>query len=186
MLKRKPLQKKAKPVAKKKTAPKKKAAPKKAISAGRKATAVKKKTAPAKKKATPSKKAAVKKSTTIKKAAPAAKKTTVKISSLLKKETVPQKPAQEKTEMPVVETVVSAKQKDTIRKNIAELEEEKTPEAVEQLSLPLPAIEEKKKPKGFFKKVKGMAAVRNHDPHHISLNKVKKGGPKPSGKKPLW
>lgn len=82
------------------------------------------------------------------------------------------------------ESTVSAKIKQTIRVNIAE--RETTPEVSGQLSLLLPLPKEKLETKDIFNRVKRFKASRNYDPHHIQLNKVKKGGPKPSGKKPLW
>ena len=152
------------------------------------------KKAAVKKKAPLKKKRAAKKTAT-KKALPKSRKPTAKKSTVIKKKTSPKKsvvakkkPTAKKNITPVNETMVSIKQKETIRKNIAvnELNQKKVIVQTEQLSLPLPEPEKKQRKKEFFKRLKGLKSVRNYDPHHFLLNKVRKGGPKPSGKKPLW
>ena len=143
-------------IAKKVTIPKKKGSPKKA--------------AVAKKKSVPKKAVAAAKKPEIKKAIP----TQATSDSAVKNEN----------------DVVSEVQKETIRKNIAERIEtpEVVPEVVEQTAIPFPTTETKPDEgvKGILNKSKRLVPARNHDPHHIKLNNVKKGGPKPSGKKPLW
>lgn len=181
---------KKKTVVKKKVAAKKKASPKKKA-APRKKVATKKKAVP-KKKSAPKKKVAVKKKTAPK------KKVTPKKAPVAKTKTPVKKPVAKKPETPKVvpstsdpviqkeNEVVSEIQKDTIRKNIAERIE--IPEGAEQTAIPFPSTETKPDEgvKGILNKSKRLAPARNHDPHHFKLNKVKKGGPKPSGKKPLW
>lgn len=151
--------------------PAKRAATKKKEPAARRKIIAKKK-APVKKK-TAAKKVVSKISDKIKK-----KVSPVSRKAILKKNTVTKKKTEvENVIVPKTETPVSLKQKDTIRKNIVEHEEE-----IEIV----PVSETKKTKEVIFKKIKGLRAFRNFDPHHIQLNKVKKGGPKPSGKKPLW
>lgn len=169
----------------KKKPAKKAATKKKAPAAGPQDSVSKKVTA--KKKAPAKKKTAAKKvtkgiSAKIKnKALPESKKV------IAKKSTVSKKKIEDKNVIaPIIESPDSIKQKDTIRKNIAIDEHEAEIVRAEQLSSPVPVTEEKQGKNMFFKKTKGLRAIRNYDPHHIQLNKVKKGGPKPSGKKPLW
>lgn len=177
----------------KKKSPAKKATPKKKVA--KKVATTKKRATPkkaaTKKAAAPKKAVTAKKKVTPKKAA--VKKPTPKKSSLVKKKIIskitasqPKTIVQKEIKSVSKDSTTSLKQKDTIRKNIAEHIQVNEPAIVEQLSLPMPETKEIEPKKGFYKKVKGLATDRNHDPHHINLNKVKKGGPKPSGKKPLW
>lgn len=152
-----------------------------------KRVATKKKTVPVKKKPA-AKKVVTRISAAIKnKPLPKKRKAVAEKSIVTKKKAVSKKKIKAKIALvPVIETPVSLKQKDTIRKNISVDEHETEPVPAEQLSLPVPVTEEKKRKKYLFNKIKGLRVVRNYDPNHIQLNKVRKGGPKPSGKKPLW
>ena len=66
--------------------------------------------------------------------------------------------------------------------------------AIEYLESTLPPVEEKSPEintiaSGFVdmnEKLNQRAAARQYDNRNIRLSKVKKGGPKPTGKKPLW
>lgn len=185
-----PVKKKA--ASKKKVSTRKKTAPKKKAAAKNNARPAAKKVA-TKKKAAPTKKAAAKKSTVAK------KKSTPTRSQSAPKKGIPSENKQEvkkiipSTSDPVTQKEneeVSEVQKETIRKNIADrielpgVIEESTISTNETKEVPEPETEQGVK--GIFNKSNRLAPARNHDPHHIQLNKVKKGGPKPTGKKPLW
>lgn len=142
-----------------------------------------------KKKATnpPVKKAAVKKVTP--KKAIAKKKTPAKKSTAPKKNTVAKKAS------PVKKKITSKK---TPAKKAAVVEN-KSNQKNKQVKIKKPAMVETNQPPieeksneipvqapGMNKEAIQQAAVRNYDKHQIRLSSVKKGGPKPTGKKPLW
>ena len=128
--------------------------------------------APAKKK--PVKKVAVKK-----KAAPKKAVSTRKPAPRVAKKTSPKKTIRRKA----VESATKQKTKNKENKK-----------AVEKIETQLPPVEEKTAEvntsagafvPGLDKKSMQQAATRNYDNHHIRLSN-RKGGIKPSGKKPLW
>jgi len=156
-----------KAVARKKTAVKKTAVKKKAAT---------KKKAITKKKSIAKKKAAPKKATVTKKKA---KVIQLKPKSKTIKKAAAPKPVRQKTVVPKmadqqVEKVPDQTPVETIETNLPPVEE-KSPE-VEHIAIPLP---------GNDKKSMEQAAARHYDNHHIKLSN-RKGGIKPSGKKPLW
>jgi len=212
---KKPARRGGKTAVKKKAAPKKKVATKKKASPVRKAVpkkkvvakkATPKKKVVAKKKVVSKKNVASKRKSIAKKVAVPKKKGSSKKAEVAKKKSLPKKavaaakkseikksiPTQAISDSAIKKEndVVSEVQKETIRKNIAERIEtpEVVPKLVEQTAIPFPTTETKPDEgvKGILNKSKRLAPARNHDPHHIKLNNVKKGGPKPSGKKPLW
>ncbi len=142
---------------------------------------------PTKKKGTktPAKKKPVKKSAAKKKAAPKKASSTRKPAARAAKKTPPKKARSRKA----TETITT-KQKTKKKENKAVVEtmeaslppvEEKSQEVkeVEVNDNPNPAVP------GMDKKSMQQAAIRNYDNHHIRLSN-RKGGIKPSGKKPLW
>ena len=168
--------------------PAKKKVTKKAMPTGRQAVTKKKKAAnknataikkPVAKKNTPTAKKAVAKKPVIKKKAAVKKRTPVKKSIATKKAT-PQKiikktvviaeVPKEKVASPEIDIQVEA-----VASHNPLTEEKSIVEQTVITELPVP---DKNTRQGKF--------ARNYDKHQIQLSSVKKGGPKPSGKKPLW
>jgi hypothetical protein len=175
--------KKKKPA--KKAATKKKAAVKKPVSKKKKAakkTVVKKKKAAPKKAAVKKKAPVRKKSVTVKKKTPVKKKAIAKktVSKTTRKKAVtkPPKPLPVKpiaVDLQETQLRSAADMPETVEAN--HLVEENLAAQPEVESVPVPVTD---------KKTIWQATQRNYDQHNIRLNKIKKGGPKPSGKKPLW
>jgi hypothetical protein len=135
---------------------------------------------PSKKKGTkaPAKKKPVKKVAVKKKAAPKKAASTRKTAARVAKKTIPKKTIRRKA----VET--ATKQKTKKKENKAVVEKIQTPPPVEEKSPEVNTTPSAFVP-GLDKKSMEQAAVRNYDNHHIRLSN-RKGGVKPSGKKPLW
>lgn len=147
----------------KKTAPKKKQVKKAAPRKKGPAKKTAKKAAP--KKAAPKKKAvATKKKTAPKKKSIPAKKTPVK----RKASPAPVKKTRKPQPVP---KITSAEEQNDVAAPVTD-----TP-VVSMNRNVMPASDRKSMQR---------AAVRNYDNHHLSISSHKKGGPKPSGKKPLW
>jgi hypothetical protein len=135
----------------------------------------------------PAKKAVVKKKIAAKKSTPSGKKATIKKSTGVKKKKKPltRVSSQKKT------TPKKAIPKKTVKPKIKRTRNKPVVEAVESN---LPPVEEKSStinnvmnqvPRTEMKKLR-QKEVQNYNKHQIRLSSVKKGGPKPSGKKPLW
>lgn len=134
----------------------------------------KEKASVSKKKATGKKKITAKKSTGVKKN----KKPVTKVSST--KKANPKKILQKKA----------------IAKKTAKPKVKRSPDkpVIEAVEINLPPVEEKSsnvnngmdmEPHTEMKKIR-QKEIQNYDKHQIRLSSVRKGGPKPSGKKPLW
>lgn len=163
-----------KAVIKNKAAPKKSSVKKKSP-AGK--TAPRKKAAPDKK--TTLKKTAVKKKATAKKTVTKRKNNTPvkKTATATKKTTTRKKPVKKTSSLAAANPATNSMIL-TMPVSTPILMEEAEKETVEQSpAKPIPAEENKDKRR---------LTRRDYDPHRIRLNSVKKGGPKPSGKKPLW
>ncbi len=146
----------------------------------------------AKKKAAPSKKSATKKPVAKKKTA-AKKSIAPKKKTVAKKTTTPGKKSAKKAAAPgkkksikrKVNTAQSPKLNTSPKRNKADMDIAESN---------LPPVEEKSTelspvvnifPEEEQKNLRRRAA-KNYDKHHIPISSVKKGGPKPAGKKPLW
>ena len=155
------------------------------------------------KKAVTKKKATSKKTTTNKTSAKKtpAKKSVTKKKPFTKKSTVVKNKVTGSARKPAAGVTKATTPKKTIRKKavVAATAKEKTQQqsnkaAVETLESTLPPVEEKSPAvntitnglSGMNEKSRQRAAVHQYDNHHIRLSNTKKGGPKPTGKKPLW
>jgi len=128
----------------------------------------------------PAKKKAAKKVVAKKKASPKKAISTRKPAARVAKKTPPQKTIRRKAAK-----TATTKQKTKKRENKA---------VAKTIETSLPPVEEKSNEVnpntnvpvlGLDKKSMQQAAIRNYDNHHIRLSN-RKGGIKPSGKKPLW
>lgn len=129
---------------------------------------------------------------------PSKKNTLVKKSTATKKSARIKKNATRKTTAPATKKATLKKTilrkaitTDTAKQKIKRTKNKTTVETVERN---LPPVEEKSSavnnvidlvPDTDMKSLQ-QKAVQNYDKHQIRLSSVKKGGPKPSGKKPLW
>ncbi len=142
------------------------------------------------------KKAVTKKKTATKKKALARKKTAVKKSTSHKRNTVPAKKVASKKAAPSKRPVSKSSASTTTKKATSR------PKAITPIEEPqnnLPPVEEKSPElnspevnpvvahvQGMDPKTNRKEAIRHYNNHNIKLSSVKKGGPKPTGKKPLW
>lgn len=119
----------------------------------------------------------------------AVKKVVAKKKAVIKKKAPAKKKASVKKSKPASTAVkTSPEKKRAIKRTAKKIEQEQTVAS-------LPPVEEKSTEikhavtenlSGMDQKALQRAAVRNYDNHHLRLSNTKKGGPKPTGKKPLW
>ncbi|MGK2861662.1 MAG: hypothetical protein ACSLE0_06990 [Chitinophagaceae bacterium] len=167
-----------------KKAVKKKAAPKKNIAA-KKSKPVKKAVTPSKK--STAKKAIAKKKTPVKKSTGTKKKAVAKKSTSISKKIATKKAIPLKKKATAGKGTVTGKAKrktGTIRNNADMNVAESNLPPVEEKSMevsPVMNVIPEPEQKNLRRR-----AAKNFDKHHIPESSVKKGGPRPSGKKPLW
>lgn len=127
------------------------------------------------------------------------KKAAVKKSNLIKKSTIAKKKTSIQSSKPTGKIIKAHTKKNTITKKIAvaptkeKVKKVYRKEIIPSIENNLPPVEEKSPvvnthtivAPGMDNKSLQRAAVRNYDNHHIRLSN-RKGGIKPSGKKPLW
>jgi hypothetical protein len=128
----------------------------------------------------PAKKKSAKKVVAKKKAAPKKAASTRKPAAGVTKKITPKKTIRRKAALAAITKQKTKKKEnkvvvETIEASLPPVEE-KSPEINSNTSADVPGLDEKSMQR---------AAVRNYDNHHIRLSN-RKGGIKPSGKKPLW